>query len=99
MSPISLIWTACFIVMFSCASSPIQKAKINSSPNYLTSLNLPGQQSNPRFSPSGEKIIYVSWDRATHRHMQIYEFDLISQREQRITFQDGLNQSPNYLLF
>jgi len=43
----------------------------------------------PRFSPDGRKIIFQSARPSTHRGLQIYELDLISGKERRITFSDG----------
>jgi A/G-specific adenine glycosylase len=74
--------------------SPTQK-KIPKDPA-LTFLNLPGQQTSPQYSPSGEKLIYVSWDRSSHQNRQIYEYDLTLKKETRLTFQDGLAKSPSY---
>ncbi|MBL7671405.1 MAG: hypothetical protein JNM39_13050 [Bdellovibrionaceae bacterium] len=62
----------------------------------LINLNLSGQQTSPQYSPSGEKLIFVAWDRSSHQNRQVYEFDLTLKKETRLTFQDGLAKTPSY---
>lgn len=86
-----------FPVLALCSCSTPPKVKSSSGlPAEIIALNLPGQQSDPAFSSSGEKILYISWERKEHAHKQVYEYDFTSQREQRVTFQDGENKFPSY---
>lgn len=48
-----------------------------------------GQNEQAVFSRNGEKIYYISRDRMSHRQRQLYELDLKSKQEKRLTFQDG----------
>ena len=55
-----------------------------------------GENSEASFSPDGQKIVFVSEKRKQHRHGQIYELDLRTKKEKRITFQGGAAHSPQY---
>src|SRR5580704_1729030 len=55
-----------------------------------------GESTQPAFSPDGQKILYVSIERANHHAGQIYELDLKSQKERRITFQGTAAHGPQY---
>ena len=59
-------------------------------------LTLKGQNKQARFSPEGRFILYISKDRENHKHSQVYEMDLDSREERRVTFQDGDNRDPSY---
>jgi Tol biopolymer transport system component len=52
----------------------------------LTSI---GSNTGGIFSSDGKKIYFISQDRTNHNHPQIYELDLNTQKERRLTFQDG----------
>ena len=56
-----------------------------------------GENSSPRFSPDGKKMVYVSRARSQHAYGQIYEMDLTAHKEQRITFQGAENDNPIYV--
>lgn len=60
-------------------------------------LSLPGQNGEGVFSNDGKKILYVSRERPSHEQAQIYEYDLILQREHRLTYQLGDAREPQYL--
>ncbi len=55
-----------------------------------------GESSQAVYSPAGDKLLFVSRDRRAHRQAQVYEKDLNSGIERRITFQNGSTFSPRY---
>lgn len=55
-----------------------------------------GESYQSSYSPYGDKIVYVSRNRIGHQQAQIYERDLSSGRERRLTFQNGNLSSPRY---
>lgn len=48
-----------------------------------------GDNDHPRFSDDGLRLLYTSRGRATHKGAQIYEMDLLKNKERRVTFSDG----------
>ncbi len=68
----------------------------------LTSI---GENAESYFSPDGKKIIYHSQKRPEHIQTQIYELNLASMRERRVTFHDGedadgvYTSDSNYILY
>jgi len=56
-----------------------------------------GDNFSPRFSPQGDKVIFVSRNRPHHSYGQIYEINLSTQKEQRITFEGAENYDPQYV--
>lgn len=48
------------------------------------------------FSPDGTRLLFVSKERKSHAHYQVYEKDLRSGDENRITFQNGDTYFPRY---
>jgi Tol biopolymer transport system component len=56
-----------------------------------------GDNSEARFSPDGKRILFVSRTRPSHRQAQIYELDLATMKEHRVTFHDGDDRSPAYI--
>lgn len=79
--------------------------KINSEPllpGYLSSikakpLTSQGINADPHFSPDSMKVIYSSRERSSHKGSQIYEFDLTTAKERRITYSDGDAFDPTYI--
>lgn len=55
-----------------------------------------GENSEGSFSPDGQKIVYVSSQRKQHHQGQIYEMDLKTHKEKRVTFQGTVVHSPHY---
>lgn len=55
-----------------------------------------GDNDHPRFSPDASKLIYQS-RRGSHRGLQIYEMDLLKNKERRVTFSDGDAFDPSYI--
>jgi len=48
-----------------------------------------GDNEHPRFSPSGDQILFISSHRMHHKGQQVYELDLKRNTERRVTFSDG----------
>ena len=65
-------------------------------PSEAKAITFRGQNKQASFSPDGRFILYVSRDRESHKHSQIYEMDLSSKEERRLTFHDGENRDPSY---
>lgn len=55
-----------------------------------------GESSQPSYSPSGDRLLFVSARRPGHMQPQVYERDLNSGVERRITFQIGSTWHPHY---
>jgi hypothetical protein len=62
----------------------------------MTTLTAVGENSDGQYSPDGKKILFLSRSRPAHAQTQVYEKDLGSGRERRVTFQDGDTSSPRY---
>lgn len=56
-----------------------------------------GENSDARFSHDGQRILYVSRMRSTHKQAQVYELHLGLMKEKRITFHDGDDSAPLYM--
>ena len=68
------------------AKPPVRPAKKIGSYVLLTA---GGINRTPRLSPHGNRILYVSSKRRSHRNPQLYELNLKTHIEERLTFQDG----------
>ncbi|MGE0527643.1 MAG: TolB family protein [Bdellovibrionales bacterium] len=55
-----------------------------------------GESSQPSFSHSGKRLLFISSRRPGHTHAQVYEKNLQSGEERRLTFQNGATFSPHY---
>ena len=55
-----------------------------------------GNNSQPFYSSNGRKLLFVSQKRASHSQPQIYEKNLESGEERRLTFQNGTTFNPKY---
>ncbi len=70
-----------------------------------TALVSQGLSSQAAFSPKGDRLIFVSAKRPGHTQAQVYEKDLSTGEETRITFQNGDVSHPvyhpkeNYILY
>lgn len=62
----------------------------------LRRLNLPGENSHARFSPDGQHLIFISQKRSSHGNAQVYMYGLFSEKERRLTYQDGENSDPSF---
>ncbi|MBX7230932.1 MAG: hypothetical protein K1X29_02500 [Bdellovibrionales bacterium] len=59
----------------------------------IISLALMGENCCGQFQPQDpDKIIFLSRQRLRHPHFQIYQYDLISLKEKRLSFHDGDDQ-------
>ncbi|WP_413558791.1 hypothetical protein [Bdellovibrio sp. HCB209] len=56
-----------------------------------------GDNERPRFSANGTRLIYVSRGRPSQKNAQVFETDLIRNKERRVTFQDGDAFDPSYV--
>lgn len=56
-----------------------------------------GDNTHPRFSPDSTKLIYQSSRPQNHKGSQIYEMDLVHNKERRVTFSDGDAFDPIYI--
>src|SRR5688572_8848737 len=89
------------LAAISCQSSA-KHLKLPTPPDYLLlegvkQLTFEGDNDSPRFSPDGQRIIYISRSRISHRNTQVYEMDLSQNKERRVTFQDGEIRGPTYI--
>lgn len=48
-----------------------------------------GESYNGRFSEDGKKVLYISRKRLKHDKAQVYELDLQTKKDQRMTYDDG----------
>lgn len=55
-----------------------------------------GHNSQVFFHPTGGRFLFVSSHRNSHTEKQVYEYDLQTQKERRVTFNDGIAQWPSY---
>jgi Tol biopolymer transport system component len=55
-----------------------------------------GQSSQPVFSPDGGRMLFVSSQRQAHEQSQVYEMDLKSGKDRRVTFQNGAVTHARY---
>ncbi len=75
---------------------PIDIQKITSL-EQIKQLTFEGVNNQVSIAPSGLKIIYISQKKIKHEHTQIYEMELKSNLEKRITYQDGYLAHPLFL--
>lgn len=92
-------------LLISCqhSSPPSEKKDIpkplpNEYPHLGQQLTFIGNNEAPQFSPDGRSIIFASSRRELHTNSQIYELSLDTNKEKRITYQDGDCSSPIYTL-
>lgn len=52
-------------------------------------LTAEGDNFRPIYSPDGKRILFISESREAHKNAQLYELDLTTRAERRITFHDG----------
>lgn len=75
------------------SASESASASANKDKAMLTAV---GENYSARYSPDGQRIVFVSRTRPYHAHSQVYEMDLKTRKERRVTFHDGENASPVY---
>lgn len=57
-----------------------------------------GENSSPSFSPTGDRLLFISKNRNPHKNAEVYQLEFANQIEKRMTFQDADIQSPIYFL-
>ena len=82
------------LFLSSCRSSALKADGVIAPPsNYSPAISEPllsyGENYGGHFSPDGEKILFISRERTKHKHPQVYELNLRTHKDRRITFQDG----------
>ncbi|RYZ66081.1 MAG: hypothetical protein EOP05_19660, partial [Proteobacteria bacterium] len=55
-----------------------------------------GNNREPKFSPDGSKLLFLSSQRASHKQSQVYELDLLRSTERRVTFHDGDDEGVSF---
>lgn len=81
-----------------CSHSNAQlQNSVPNSPYFAEQLTFVGNNENPTLSPDGKKLLFQSRERAQHKAWQIYEYDLSSRKERRVTFSDGEAFDPRFL--
>lgn len=55
-----------------------------------------GDSAQPCYSADGKRLLYVSANRAAHAQAQVYERDLKTGADRRITYQNGAVSRPRY---
>lgn len=84
-----------FLIMaFVAGCTHLKSTKEAQTPDYLLGINSKqitffGNSDHPRFSNDGTRILYNSLGRTSHRGTQIYELDLLANKERRVVFSDG----------
>lgn len=63
----------------------------------LNQITTEGVNNQVSVAPNGLKIIYISQKKLKHDHTQIYEMNLKSKLEKRLTYQDGFIKDPIFL--
>lgn len=48
-----------------------------------------GKNEKPAFSSDGKRMLFISRERPAHKHRQLYEMNLETKQERRLTYQDG----------
>lgn len=97
-----------FLILFltSCSSPsprpPVEVVPVKDALNSIPKLGKAepitanGDNFSPALSQDGKKLLFVSRLRLQHRHSQVYELDLSTLQERRITFSDGTTDDPIY---
>ncbi len=97
-------WISILFLFCSCQSKPARQGEtfaIDKNDPLLAMgarpLTFAGSNSQVQASPDQSRLIYVSEKRRAHEQAQIYEYDFLTAKERRLTFQDEINVSPSYL--
>lgn len=100
----TLIVIPLFYLFVGCQSKPIspeEQAKetplpmVSTAPKEETptdwskAITKTGKNEKPSFSSDGKRLLFISRDRNSHKHRQLYEMNLENKEERRITYQDG----------
>lgn len=94
----SRLFVVATTVSIGCSSAPKAESKIPAMLNSADEEILvdDGNCSEPVYSPSGDRLLYICQNRPTHSQSQIYERDLSTGTERRLTFQNGSTFHPRY---
>jgi hypothetical protein len=101
-----LIFLSLGVLGFSSLNCSGPQKQNSSSENNLSSpkttslgerLTTQGNNSQVFYHSSGTRFLFVSSNRNNHTEKQVYEYDFKSQKERRVTFNDGIAQWPAYL--
>ncbi len=63
----------------------------------IKQITFQGDNERPRFSANGNRLIYASRGRGNQKNLQLFETDLIRNKERRVTFQDGDAFDASYI--
>ncbi len=82
------------ISLFAVGCTHLSVTKDVLTPDYLLAkgskqITFLGDNDHPRFSNDGTRLLYSSRARGIHKGSQIYEMDLLRNKERRVTFSDG----------
>lgn len=102
MKVVNFAITVAVFVFTGCAHKNTSSTQEILTPDYLLSkgskqLTFLGDNERPRFSADGTKLLYVSRQRTAHKGAQVYELDLVKNKERRVTFSDGDAFDPVYI--
>lgn len=90
-----------FLVLTACQSPP-SRGPAAATADFIfeggyKQVTFEGENDQPRFSESGNKIIFISRSRSPRTGAQVYEMDLSKNRERRVTFHDGDASCASYI--
>jgi len=98
------IFSAIFV--FSCSQNKIKQKPLNEPPKKINQQSLlstdelqltyHGENSQASFSPSGDRVTFISKNRYQHTNAQVYELSIDTLQANRVTYQDGETDSPIY---
>lgn len=88
---VGFVISLCLLVS-GCSHSSVTKDVVT--PDFLVGkeskqITFFGDNDHPRFSFDGTRLLYQSYRTPQHKGLQIYEMDLLTNKERRITFSDG----------
>ncbi|MEK2689041.1 TolB family protein [Bdellovibrio sp. GT3] len=100
MKQLSLKIIALGSILFGCTHSSPTKDLLT--PDFLLQKNVKqitfqGDNERPRFSANGTRLIYSSQNRGNRKDLQVYETDLVRNKERRVTFSDGAAFDADYI--
>ena len=71
------------------ASGDKKEAPVGAPVDWSKALVKAGKNEKPNFSSDGKRMLFISRERPAHKHRQLYEMNLDTKQERRITYQDG----------
>ncbi|WP_413582682.1 hypothetical protein [Bdellovibrio sp. HCB288] len=100
MKQLSLKIIALGSILFGCTHNSPTKDLLT--PDFLLQKNVKqitfqGDNERPRFSANGMRLIYSSQNRGNRKDLQVYETDLVRNKERRVTFSDGAAFDADYI--